>query len=572
MTTAALPPRFAPTPEARSVQRRRATSQLQPWSPSAAARPGAPGPQPGANGIGDPYYPNLGNGGYLADHYDVSVVVDMDHQSIQGTTVMDAKATQDLSAFSLDLSGFDVSQVTVNGAPATVARQDEKLVVTPSAPLHQGDPFQVAVSYSGTPQATQEGGAPEAVGWKFYDGGAAVVGEPNGAHNWFPVNDHPRDKATYTFHVTTPPGWTVAANGTRTGVVQNAEAAGPLRHTFPRQPLRPQAAEHPETPGRLAGGTTTTNWNCASKMAPYLATLQIGHFTEDDSTGPNGLPIRNFFPTDVADQAKYDFGRTGEMIDTFSKLFGPFPFEAYGGTVVGGDGLVGGALECQTNSVFDGFVVTGDRSNENVIAHELTHQWFGDNVSVKNWKDIFLCEGLASYGEWLWAEHTDGADAVKSKAHQVYNYLGGSRQPGASNDAGGLLGAHLPVREQQNAQVGRGGSGAPPPAVTDLLKAAHHGRSPHVRGRIEIGQPPADDLFDEQVYLRGALTLYALRATIGDQAFFAGLQAYQKKFAGGNAEIQDFINVMQDASKQDLTSFFNGWLFSTSLPQLPPGA
>lgn len=468
-------------------------------------------PQPGSASIGDPYYPALGNGGYHAKHYAIDLAVDMVGNRIQGSTTVDAQATQDLSAFNLDLNGFDVGAVTVNGQPATVARQDGELTITPAAPLHQGEHFQVAVSYGGVPQPVTSQAVPMVVGWKSFGNGVCVDCEPDGASHWIPVNDHPRDKASYSFHIDVPEGWVVAANG------------------MPKDPV-------------THDGRTTFHFDAKDPMASYLATVQIGHYTPQSDVSPNGVPILNYFPVDVADDAKKDFARCGQMIDYFAGLVGPYPFERYGNFVVDTGGEIGGALECQTMSIFDNFVVTGHGRWENVIAHELFHQWFGDFVSVKNWKDIFLNEGFASYGEWLWTEKTQGKAAADAQAHDVYNWMRSSISQTTEK----------------------------PKAVTDMLMSGRHSleKSQPRSGGIEIGQPPADDLFDEKVYLKGALALYALRQQVGDDSFFKGLQGYVAQYGGKNAEIADFINLMQTASGQDLKTWADGWLYSDGVPDL----
>jgi aminopeptidase N len=223
------------------------------------------------------------------------------------------------------------------------------------------------------------------------------------------------------------------------------------------------------------------------------------------------------------------------MIDYFSGLFGKYPFSSYGNVVVGRN-LIGGALETQGRSIFDPEMITGDQQNEAAVAHELTHQWFGDNVSLKSWQDIWLNEGFATYGEWLWEEKTQGAQAVDQTARQVYDSLGSS----------GLVALPDNVRKYiPRTEVG--------PALGDSV----------------VGKPAPSQLFSQDVYLRGGLTLYALRKDIGDKAFFSGMKTYASDFGGKNASTDDFRGVMEKASGQDLKSFFNAWLFQPDLPPFP---
>jgi aminopeptidase N len=488
-----------------------------PPSPDPPAPPPPPSnPQPGSQSIGDPYYPQLGNGGYKSQHYTVDIDVDPQSNAVNGSTTLDATATQDLSAFSLDFRGFDVAKVTVNGKDATFSRQDSKLVITPADALHNGDNFSVNVAYSGNPGPVSSEAIPMTVGWKNFGNAISVDCEPDGASAWVPCNDHPRDKATWTFKVSVPDGYLVAANG---------------------------VAKDPVS----ADGKTTYQFDMNTPMASYLGTVQIGsQYLHEETVSKGGVPISNYFPSDMADACRTDVQNVGDMIDYFSTLMGPYPFEKYGNFILAADGLVGGALECQSMSIFDNGFITGDNSNDIVFAHELMHQWTGDSTSVENWKDIFLNEGWASYGEWLWIEKTQGSEAVDSRARQVYDWLQ-TRQIDKTNDV------------------------PQPQAVKELLlpvRGRQLGKSvPHAS--ISIGNPPPDDLFDEQVYLRGGLTLYALRKKVGDDAFFSGVKDYIANFKNGNASIDDFQKCIEKSSGTDLHDFFQGWLYQPELPAFP---
>jgi aminopeptidase N len=195
-----------------------------------------------------------------------------------------------------------------------------------------------------------------------------VAFEPHGAATLFPANDHPSDKATYTFRVTVPDGLDVAANGLLSGT----------------------------TPGE---GVSTWVYEAPDEMATYLVQVVIADLDFVESAGPNGLPVRHAFDADIGGLAEGPMGLTATMIDVYDDLFGPYPFVAYGAVVV--DEPLGYALETQTLSIFG----TDAASSESVIAHELAHQWFGDAVSPATWQDIWLNEGFATYAELLWQEH-----------------------------------------------------------------------------------------------------------------------------------------------------------------------
>jgi aminopeptidase N len=447
-------------------------------------------PSPGAPGLGDPYYANLGNGGYDVDHYDLAITVaDPKQNHIAGQATITAKATQSLSRFDLDLLGLDVQSVTVDGAAATsveLAGAPGELVVTPAQPIESQHIFTTAIAYSGEPKPRSDPSLPIGVGWISQGDGSFVLSEPDGASTWFPVNDHPSDKATYTFHIDVPDGTAAVANG-------DLEGTGPT----------------PSTAGRVV-------WTYDEKapMASYLAEVAIGDYTVTTAVGPSGLSIRNVIDSALVTDASSVFDRVPEMISFFSTDFGPFPFDIYGGLVV--NERTGYALETQTLSLFGSDEVnTGE--TETIVAHELAHQWFGDSVSLESWKDIWLNEGFATYAEWLWAEHATGT----------------------------------PV--QQSAQRAR----------TELQ---HSGDV----AKVPPGDPGVPDMFGPSVYQRGALTLQALRLTIGDDQFFTTLRTYTAKYANGNATTADFIAVASQVSgRSDLQPLFDQWLYQPDLPQLP---
>jgi aminopeptidase N len=262
-------------------------------------------------------------------------------------------------------------------------------------------------------------------------------------------------------------------------------------------------------------------------VASYLVTVNIAEYVTERGAGPDGLPIRNFFPPDLAELAAFDFGRTPEMIRFFSESFGPYPFEAYGVAVVGD---VGFALETQTLSVFSASAVTGARLYEEVVAHELAHQWFGDSVSVSQWQDIWLNEGFATYAQWLWFGRDRSPEALDERIREVYDMVSGNQWPDLSLET---------LRRRLAAQY-------PPP-----------------------GSPPQDDLFIRNVYDRGALTLHALRLRLGDERFFELLRTYHERFRYGNASTSEFVSLAEEISGQTLGEFFQAWLYEIAVPPIP---
>ena len=469
-----------------------------PCPPLQPQRADTSSPHAGADGVGDAMFPHMGNGGYQADHYDVDLDVDVAANTFRKAKVtMQATAQQNLSSLNLDFRGFDIQKITVNGDEAKFKRQDQELTIIPGQALQADQPFSLSVEYSGKPKPFHSEAAPVTIGWVGFKRGTYVVSEPDGTPSWMPVNDHPTNKASFNFNVTVDKPYVVAANGTLQGVDD-------------------------------LGGKATYHWKAKDKMASYLTTVQIGNYVERKGVSPGGIPLRHYFPKDIADKAAYDFGRTGEMVDHFSQLFGPYPFETYGVIVM--DAQIGGAaLETQTLPLYEKGMVTGDRRLEFVYAHEMVHQWFGDSVSVKAWKDVWLNEGFATYGEWLWREKSEGRQITDRIAERTHAQLGDIRS-----------------------------------TLADQSHELQAGRS--------IGDPAVQELFGEQVYRRGALTLHALRETVGDETFFKTIQTYAERFRGKNASTEDFRDVAQEISHKDLGNFFQKWVYSDKLPPLPHSA
>jgi aminopeptidase N len=439
---------------------------------------------PGAPGAGDPYYPKYGNGGYDVSHYDLKLGYDPTARHLAGTATITAIATQNLSRFDLDLTGLTVSAVTVDGAKATYARSGPELQITPAHGLPQRRAFTVAVTYAGRPKTVN--GSPvvfgAAYGWIYTTDGAFVGDEPNGASTWFPSNDHPSDKATFSFKITVPSDRKVVANGDLVGQKAGGASTG--------------------------NATTTFDWNETSPMATYLATIGIGRWTFALSRTPGGIPQFVAFDPSLAGQvaARKNAQLTGQVTDYWATKFGPYPFTSTGAIIDNVPGI-GFSLETQTRPLY------GFAPDPNTLSHELAHQWFGDSVSVQTWRDIWLNEGFATFAANLWTEHT-GGPSTWAAAQQTF---------------------------------------ARTPASSAFWNQA-------------IADPQRDTMFSQSVYVRGGLTLAALRHRIGDATFFTLLQKWTSAHRFGNATTAQFIALANQVSGQNLGHFFQIWLDATTRP------
>ncbi|MGW2558408.1 M1 family metallopeptidase [Streptomyces sp. NPDC001514] len=325
---------------------------------------------PGAAGLRDPYFPKLGNGGYDVRHYALTLDYAPKTGNLTGTAEITARATQNLSAFNLDLHGLTVHSATVDGAPAAVNRAGDELTLRPRDDLEKGSTFRTVVRYSGSPRTITDADRSEE-GWLRTADGALALGEPAGSMAWFPGNHHPGDKATYDISVTVPKGLAAVANGE-------------LRSQ------RPTAD----------GGRTTFSWHAAQPMASYVATVAIGAYRIKTS-GPadgRGVPVYTAADTTVAARSEKLLARIPEFMDWAKDYFGPYPFTSTG-AIVERAGDVGYALETQNRPV-----LPETSFNAPTLVHELAHQWYGDSVTPKTWQDMWLNEGFATYAEWLYFE------------------------------------------------------------------------------------------------------------------------------------------------------------------------
>nr|WP_055506939.1 M1 family metallopeptidase [Nonomuraea pusilla] len=346
--------------------------------------PGAPGAAldgaPGAPGAGDPYFPDQGNGGYDAGHYDLALDYNPSSNQLDGVATIAARATQALSRFDLDLvRTLTVRSVTVDGAPAAFTQDGSELVVTPAAALPSGQGFTVVVRYDGKPtHVLDPDGSRD--GWIRTNDGVFNAGEPQGAMTWYPGNHHMTDKATYRFSVTVPDDRAAVANG---DLVSSTSR----------------------------DGRTTYVWDARQPMASYLATVSIGKFQLTDTT-IGGYRVITAVDPKLAGKAGGFAARHAPVLSYFSSLFGPYPFTSTGG-IVDHEPNVGYALETQTRPIYP--VVP----SESLLAHELAHQWFGDSVTPTRWQDIWLNEGFANYAEWLWLDKT-GSKTLQSSFDAAY--------------------------------------------------------------------------------------------------------------------------------------------------------
>ncbi|MFI8832524.1 M1 family metallopeptidase [Streptomyces afghaniensis] len=435
---------------------------------------------PGGSGVRDPYFPKAGNGGYDVTHYGLRLDYDPSAHRLAGTATLTARATEALSAFNLDLLGLEVGKVTVGGETARWNRAGQELTVRPREDIDEGETFRVTVSYTGTPETvTDPDGSRE--GWLRTTDGALALGEPTGSMAWFPGNHHPSDKAAYDLTVTVPRGLRAVSNGELRG----------------------------ETTAR---GRTTFTWRTAEPMASYLATLAIGDFDISRSTARDGLPVYTAVDPVEKEASRAVLARIPEVLRWSERRFGPYPFSSTGAIVDRAAGI-GYALETQTRPVFPG------APDITLLVHELAHQWYGDSVTPKSWRDMWLNEGFATYAEWMWEEDHGGRSAQET-FDALYDH--GER------------------------------------TYEDLWS-------------FPPGKPPdAAHLSEAPVYQRGAMLLHKVRLAVGDEVFGDILRGWAAAHRHGNADTADFTAyVEKQAPGKDFDGIWEDWLYGQGKPDRP---
>ncbi|GAA2200191.1 M1 family metallopeptidase [Streptomyces bangladeshensis] len=367
-------PRTRPRPSRLRMPtlRRRRTAALLASAVSvclvAAAAPAEP------LGVGDRLYPYLGNPGYDVASYDLSLTYPgTNDRPLQAVTTIDAWTTADLERLNLDFAHGTVRSVEVDGRPAGFTSAGEDLVVTPEHPLAERSRIRITVRHTSDPvyREDQQGG------WVRTSDGLAMANQADAAHLVFPCNDHPSDKAMFTFRITAPNGYTAVANGL------------------------PAGAER-------VGRDTTWTYRTQHPMATELAQVSIGRSAVVHRAGPHGLPLRDVVP--AADRTALEpwLAKTPDQIAWMESKVGRYPFETYG--VLMAQASTGFELETQTLSLFEKHLFTEPAYPrwyiESIMVHELSHQWFGNSVTPRSWSDVWLNEGHATWYEALYAEET----------------------------------------------------------------------------------------------------------------------------------------------------------------------
>ncbi|WP_405593316.1 M1 family metallopeptidase [Streptomyces sp. NBC_01092] len=329
---------------------------------SAAKTSGTPGPET----LGDTVYPALGNDGYRVSAYHLDFSYDATTRLVDATATLKIRATQALSRFSLDSLGLDIRSVRVDGRGATFEQVDEKLRITPARTLPAKCQVTVCVEYSADPRRT----LPH-TGWVDTLDGFAVACQADSAHTVFPCNDHPSDKADFSFRLTVPSG----LRGVATGLLVRTES--------------------------LSGGRTAYTYRSREPMATELVQITVGDYVIKDRQGPHGLPLRDVVPAARAEALEPALALTPKLVEWLEARLGAYPFETYGLLPCNSDvpepfGFTG--LETQTLTIYrPNYLLQEEKKIGSHMMHELVHSYFGNSVSPATWADLWINEGHADF-------------------------------------------------------------------------------------------------------------------------------------------------------------------------------
>ncbi|WP_405655993.1 M1 family metallopeptidase [Streptomyces sp. NBC_01386] len=436
----------------------------------------------GQTAASEPYFPGHGDPRYRVHRYELSLDYRPGPNRLAGNARISAIAGRSpLTEFQLNLEAFRLGKVLVDGRQPRYTHRGGKLRIRPSKPLRAGAAFTVEVHWSGNPKPVNSpwGG----LGWEELTDGALVASQPVGAPSWFPCNDRPDDKAAYQISLTVPSPYTVVVGG------------------------------------RLLTRTTkssTTTW-VYEQQAPtpsYLVGLSIGMYQTVllGEPGLGGVPQSAYVPVRLLPEFSRDFARQPEMMRLFEELFGPYPFGEYAVVVADEDFDV--PVEAQGLSLFGANHVDGARGWERLVAHELAHQWFGNSLTIADWRDIWLNEGFAKYAEWLWSERSGGR------------------------------------------------------TTQELAAAAHRELSALPQGLL-LADPGRKSLFDDQVYERGGLTVHAIRCALGDEPFFRMVRDWVSTHRHGVVTTEAFTAHVARYAAAPVGDLMTAWLRRRPLPPLP---
>lgn len=417
--------------------------------------------------------------GYDALAYEADLRLDFGPPSWwQATVRMDFQALNTLDTLMLHLRGYTLDSVMVNGTPRSFQRQEDLLrIALDGAPILPGDSARLEVSYRGTP-VWQNG-----LGLSVSGQIAYTLSDPWGTRNWLACHDEPFDKARWALNLRCDSSFAVLSNGHLLGVEAHGDGSATWRYRHP------------------------------SPMSSYLVSVVCGRLSQLEDAWQD-LPLRWFvYPQHVA-PAWQAVSRVGDMFDCFTSLWGPYPFESY---AMGEAPIYGGmgGMEHQTCTTIGSGIVAGGLAYESIIAHELSHMWWGDSVTPVDFQHVWLNEGWATYAEAYFYQHLADGDEAAFLAY---------------------------LAQLQATYLAWDSQFAP------------------------IFDPPDDNLFTVNQYEKAACVLHMLRQIMGEEAFHSAQRAWHQAHRFGTVNTADYQAAMEAACGLELDQFFHQWIYTGGYP------
>lgn len=424
----------------------------------------------------DSVYPDVGDPRVDALLYDLDLTWSPDERRLDAHAVVTFRATRRARAFQLDLGqGLTVGDVRLDGEPVRFARRGKDLVVR--AAVRADRRYELSLDYVGTPRPTRAPttrGDFSTTGFTVTESGAVwTMQEPYGAFTWYPVNDQPSDKALYDVTVHVPAPWTGISNGRLTAL-------------------------------GTEDGTTTTSWQLTEPASSYLVTLAIGDYAHRSNTTGDGLRVDYWTPRGMV-QHLDELRTAAATVDWIEARLGPYPFDTLGMVVTDSQS----AMETQT------MLTLGSNDyvlSPQVVAHELVHQWYGDQVSPDDWRDVWLNEGMTMLMQWLYEDDHDIAP--------LRNTLGAAR----------------------NADQGLRDTYGPP------------------------GDYDPEQFGGSNIYYSPALMWNELRVALGDEEFFRIARSWLADHDGTSVGREQVFEHWESETGLELTDFFDAWITGTTTP------
>jgi len=429
---------------------------------------------------------------YDLQHSKIALRFDLEQKKVLGDVTHSLAILRDGTAkIALDSVGLTIQSVTVNKSPSKFETPWGKLIISLPAPAKAGDKFEVAIRYEGKPAKGLYFILPD----KNYPDRPKQIwtqGESEDTRYYLPTYDYPNDRLTTETILTVPASWITVSNGKLINVTDAGK------------------------------GLKTWYWKESFPSSTYLITVVAGEFDEVKETW-RGIPVTYYAPRGRGDRLPVNYGRTPAMLDLFSKKFGvAYPWEKYAQVMV--DDFVAGGMEnsSATTNTSSSLVhpklapeyVTGE---DGLISHELGHQWFGDLVTCKDWGDIWLNEGFATFLEFVWSESRYGKDQADYERWQSTREWFGS-----------------------NALWNK----------------------PIVRHDFDDSSE-----FDENAYGKGGWVLYMLRHQLGDDAFYDAMKHYLEANRGKNVVTADLAKAIEETTHTNVDQFFSQWLYGAGAPK-----